>query len=324
MMSKVYLLSFLGLLFFLLAGCNAKEAVNASEIKTTLEGKTSTHQNREPPHNYGGWYCPDNILGFPAVDLKELSQVPVITDRLPTEEETKEGKSLMYIDLARHPTAKPLDMPLPRLARYYSEYTKKNELVVVIQAVAIDQDSIVGFRFLNGGNGSSWLKEVTFVSEEEQEKLQPTPFVADEIIISAYPKAIWEVLTDSTYAKILGAIFDKNAYLESEWKKDAAVHFKYGPDKIVSTGIITAIWKNSYIQIDYDFDGYHYVEKFLLSGNKKGKYTKLHLSAGPYGEDYLAQKIVWHNWLNKVKELSERKMNLENYFGLGDVLWEAK
>jgi len=29
-----------------------------------------------------------------------------------------------------------------------------------------------------------------------------------------------------------------------------------------------------------------------------------------------AQIVVWHNWLNKVKELSEQKMNLENYFGV--------
>ncbi|MDX1349364.1 MAG: hypothetical protein R3279_03915, partial [Putridiphycobacter sp.] len=38
----------------------------------------------QPPHNYGGWYCPDNLNGFPAVDLANWSQVPVITNRLPT------------------------------------------------------------------------------------------------------------------------------------------------------------------------------------------------------------------------------------------------
>lgn len=327
MVHKTPSLVFLLLIFMLVAACNSKEPVIHSEAKTAVETKQASKQTTEkaaaePPHFYGGWYCPDNILVFPAVDIKKLSEVPVVRDRLPTQEETREGKSLIYIDPARHPTAKPLAMPLPRLARYYSEFTKKNELVVVIQAVKIDQDSIVGFRFLNGGNGSSWLKEVTFVSEEEQQKLGSTPFVDDGVVISAYPKVIWEVITDSTYAKTLGAMFDKHAYIKSEWKKGAEVHFKYEPDKTVSTGIITAIWKNLYIQIDYDFDGYHYVEKILLLGNKKEKYTKVQLTAGPYGADYVAQQLVWHNWLNKVKELSEQKMKLENYFGIGDVLWE--
>ena len=60
----------------------------------------------------------------------------------------------------------------------------------------------------------------------------------------------------------------------------------------------------------------------MFEKNKEDRNTKIHLTAGPYGADYPAQIVVWHNWLNKIKELSEQKMNLENYFGVRDQLWE--
>ncbi len=318
MTSKIAAIIFLILLSLLATNCDTKELTLPAEPKTESLPEKS---NSEKPHAYGGWYCPDNLRSFPAVDVKKLDQVSVVKDRLPTREETMTAKSLIYIDPVVHPNAKPLPMPLPRLARYYSQYTKKNELVVVIQALEIGSDSIVGFRFVNGGNGSARLNEVTFISAKEEEGLGSTPFVAEEVVIDAFPKIIWEVLTDSTYAKILGEMLAKNAYHESTWQKEAPVHLKYGPDKIASTGIITAIWKSRYIQIDYDFDGYHYVEKILFSKNKEGKNTTLHLTAGPFGEAFVTKQLAWHNWLYKVKELSERKMNLENYFGMNDQEW---
>jgi len=97
---------------------------------------------------------------------------------LPTKEETRNGTSLMYFDTTKTPSARPLDMTVPRLARYYSEYTKKNELVIVIQAVEVEKDTVVGFRYLNGGNGSAWFGEVNFVSDNEIDNLGATPFVS--------------------------------------------------------------------------------------------------------------------------------------------------
>lgn len=47
-----------------------------------------------------------------------------------------------------------MDIVLPKLAQFYNEYSKKTEVVIVIQAIEIEGDSIVGFRYLNGGNGS--------------------------------------------------------------------------------------------------------------------------------------------------------------------------
>jgi hypothetical protein len=244
-------------------------------------------------------------MGFPAVNLLDLDKIPVVLDRLPTKEETRNGKSLMYFDTSLIPTAKPLNLELPRLARYYSEYTKKNELVVVIQAVIAETDTVVGFRYLNGGNGSAWFKEVYFLSEDEKNELGSTPFVSEQLEIKATKSKIWDVITSPKHAKILGSVFDKGAFVQSDWKKNSEVHFVYEPDSIVSTGIITASWEDLYIQIDYNFDGYHYAEKFLLLENEENNSINFHLTAGPYGEDYKAQISVWKNWLKKVKEISE-------------------
>ena len=49
-------------------------------------------------HDYGNWYCPDNLNGFPAVDIKKWESVPVVNGRMATMEETQNGTSLIFID----------------------------------------------------------------------------------------------------------------------------------------------------------------------------------------------------------------------------------
>jgi len=298
---------FLTLLF---TSCHQNTDAN-SKIESIAKEQQTQKPKKRVQHPYGGWSCPDNILGFPAVNLQELNKVPVVKGRLPTKEETQNGTSLMYFDTTKVPNAKPLDIPLPKLARYYSEYTKKNELVIVIQAVIAENDTVVGFRYLNGGNGSDWFRQVNFISNEELAKLGATPFVSQSLEINAPDRKIWEVITSPIYAKKLGVIFEKGAHIKSDWKQDAKVHLKYEPNKIIHTGIITALWQNSYLQIDYNLDGYHYAEKILILENKDNDNIDLHIVSGPYGEDFEAQKVVWNNWLQKVKELSEQ-FNLAN------------
>lgn len=303
--SKLVLSLFI--LFFLLTSCNQEEISenNTPPIEALIEEQPIKPQYK-PEHSYSGWSCPDNLRGFPAVDIQELDNVPVVIGRLPTKEETQNGISLIYFDSTKTPSAKALDITMPRLARYYSQYTKKNELIIVIQAVEVEQDTVVGFRYLNGGNGSAWFSEVAFLSEEEINSLGSTPFVDQKIEINATKERIWKTITSPTYAMTLGEMFDKDAFIESDWKNNARVHFKYAPNRTVTTGIITALWENTYIQIDYNFEGYHYVEKFLLLDNKETDSVQLQISSGPYTEDYDAQKVVWKNWLLKVKELSEQ------------------
>lgn len=304
MKCKKLILSILLINLVYLTSCKQQVDSN-NEMASSIMVEQPIKSKYQTKHPYGAWSCPDNFGGFPPVDVTELDKIPVVSGRLPTKEETQNGTSVMYFDTLQIPSARPLDITLPKLARYYSDYTKKNELVVIIQSVIADNDTVVGFRYLNGGNGSAYLGEVSFISEEEKEKLGKTPFVFHVEESNAPKEKIWEVITSPKYAKTLGAMFDKNAYVESDWKKDSEVHFKYEPDKIVSTGIITALWENMYIQVDYNFSGYHYCEKYLILENKESKTTKIHVAAGPYGEDIEAQKVVWQNWLQKVRELSE-------------------
>ena len=122
------------------------------------------------------------------------------------------------------------------------------------------------------------------------------------IDINANSSEVWNVITSKDYAKELGLIFDKNAFVESDWKLGSNVHFKYETDKIVSTGTITNLIENKLIQVDYNFS-FPYEERYTLEQSNDG--SKLAIYAGPYTEDYEAQKVVWNNWLTKVKELCE-------------------
>lgn len=89
------------------------------------------------PHRYGGWYCPDNF-GFTPVDIQKLDEVPAIANRLPTQQELRDHKSLISVDTAKYPDARALEMDLPRVARISSANSRMNELIIVIQAIIVD------------------------------------------------------------------------------------------------------------------------------------------------------------------------------------------
>ncbi|MDC6350953.1 hypothetical protein PP178_05270 [Zeaxanthinibacter sp. PT1] len=130
-----------------------------------------------------------------------------------------------------------------------------------------------------------------------------SPVISSEIAIAASTAHVWDVITNPDYARILGNAFDKNAYLESDWELGSKVHFKYSTGGIVATGVVAKRVDRKLIQVDYNFDGMAYVEKFTLSGGDYG--SNLQVFSGPHGQDFEAQKVVWKNWLQKVKELSE-------------------
>ena len=133
----------------------------------------------------------------------------------------------------------------------------------------------------------------------------PSQSVSSEIEINTSTAKVWDIITNPQYAKILGSEFDKNAFVESDWKLGSDVHFKYEPDKIVSTGKISKLIEEELIQIDYSFYGQAYTEKYEIKGDTSTAILKLF--AGPYSSDYEAQVEVWRNWLAKVKELGEKE-----------------
>ncbi len=260
---------------------------------------------RKLSHNYGGWYCPDNLNGFPAVDINNWRNVPVVNGRMATKEEAQNGTSLIFIDSKEYPEAKPLDMTMPKLARYYSDNTKREELIIVIQAIQVLDDSIVGFRYLNGGNGSARLNEITFLNDNQIKSLAPARFVSEVIEISATQDEIWKVLTEPQFNKALQPIFDKKNTPKSYVKGTSKVNFKYLQEGNITSEFAATLFGNQYIQIDYALDNYQYTEKFLLLTNEETQKTELKIVCGPYGDDFENQETILKAWAQKVKNLSE-------------------
>jgi hypothetical protein len=265
------------------------------------------NSTKQEPHRYGGYYCPDNLGGFPAVDISNWESVPVVNERMATKEETQNGTSLIFVDLEKYPDAKPLDIRMPKLARYYNKNSGKKEIIIVIQALNISNDSVVGFRYLNGGNGSARLDEVKLLSDKEIENISPSRFVTLTLDINATKNKIWEVLTKTEYSKTLQAIFDKENKLKADWNIGSKVNFKYPNAGNITSEFAGNLYGNQYIQIDDELGNDQYVEKFLVGENKETKSSELIIVCGPYGNDFKNQKNILKNWAQKVKELSEKE-----------------
>ncbi len=283
--------------------CSQNETLLNSQAEIPCQKEKDKVVNKEP-HKYGGWYCPDNLNGFPAVDIADWKDVPVVNGRMATEEEARNGASLILVDMEKYPNAKPLDMTMPKLAKFYNEHSNREEIVIVIQALNIDNDSIVGFRYLNGGNGSAWLHEVDFISDQESEIIHRTQFVSHDININAPQDVIWEVLTKPEYVEALQPTFDLNNKLPSDWWKTFKANYHYGKLGVPTSSYANKLYGNYYIQNDHGL--VHYTEKFLLLQNENGTSTELKISCGPFGADYEEQKSILLNWAQKVKELSEK------------------
>ena len=211
------------------------------------------------PHKYGGWYCPDNLNGFPAVDINNWEDVPVINGRMPTQDETQTEASLIFIDIEKYPNAKPLDLKMPQLARFYNNHSRKEEIVIVIQAINVSNDSVVGFRYLNGGNGSARFNEVNFLSDNEIDQISSSRFVSFMVKINATQDVIWEILTKSDYIATLQPIFDLENKLPSGWNNESKVNFKYQNAGVVTSEFAANMYGNQYIQIDCELDNEHYL-----------------------------------------------------------------
>jgi hypothetical protein len=289
--------------FVLLSACEQPVTGQKQEEKAT---ETKPEQKTSRIHMYGGWYCPDNLTGFPPVNITDLASVPVVNGRMPTEEETRNGSSLMYFDPAEYPDAKPLNIKLPKLAHYYSNYTKQLELVIVIQAVVVDTDTVVGFRYVDGGNGSSWYNQVDFLSDSEIAAAGATPFVFLETDIKASKEKVWSAITKTAYAKSLGQKFSKKEFFAAEWTSNSRADLQYENDGESANGYVMLHFGVIYMQIDYDFNGNQAVEKVLIMDSEDGSGAKIQVVFGPYAKDISSQQKIWEAWMAEVKKSSEK------------------
>ena len=216
--------------------------------------------------------------------------------------------------MAKYPDTKPLDIKMPKLARYFNNNSHKEEIIIVIQALSVSNnsvsmspDSVVGFRYLNGGNGSARLDEVRFLSDNDIETISSSRFVSFHFDINATQDKIWEVITEPAYSKTLQAIFDKENALNADWNKSSKVNFKYLNAGNTTSEFAGNLYGNQYIQIDCELGDYQYVEKFLLLENEQTKNTEFQIVCGPYRDDFENQYIILNSWAQKVKELSEKE-----------------
>lgn len=287
-----------------LMSCSQNENTTKTKIEVIPKEKVIT--KKQESHRYGGWYCPDNLNGFPAVDIKDWESVPVVNGRMATKEETQNGTSLIFVDVDKYPNAKPLDMKMPRLAQFYNHSSGKEEIIIVIQALNISNDSVVGFRYLNGGNGSANLNEVKFLSEQQIANISSSHFVTIQLEIDATKNEVWNVMTKPEYSKTLQAIFDKENTLPENWNEASKVNFKYLKQGEITAQYAGELFGNQYIQIDSQMDDQQLVEKFFLTENEQGNKSNLHIVCGPYGADFTTQQEILQTWAQEVKELSER------------------
>ena len=76
MKRKTFLaLTFLTLLSLTACSQQSDKKVDHLECKAAPEKELV---KQKEPHQYGGWYCPDNLYGFPAVDIQDWKEVPVV------------------------------------------------------------------------------------------------------------------------------------------------------------------------------------------------------------------------------------------------------
>lgn len=293
----------------LVLSCQTKEANLAVEplkqSQTTEESEEENQLSFDDIHPYGGWYCPDNLGMFPPVNLSEYKDVAIVRGRLPEYEETRNGLSLMYFDKEKIPNARPLEMDLPRIAKYDLNHTGKNELVIVIQAVAVDKDTVVGFRYLNGGNGSSWFREVDFLNDDEISEMGRQDFVFEVIEINAGTQKIWNTLRDSLHFERMTRALANPAKVKSNWKRGGEYRYVDEKGEILREGNITALWNQLYLQVDFQIGGKPYAEKLFMMEDDEGGKSTVKLVAGPFGDDMEKEQLGWKRYLQLLKERSE-------------------
>ncbi len=302
-------LSIFSLLIFLNSCAQETKSELTNNDKTTEEASENNEEAEDDSpytemHQFGGWYCPDNF-GFKPVDISDLSSVPVVQGRMPTKEEAQNGSALMYVSPKKFPNAKALDIELPALAYVKMPYSEQKELAIVIQAFTDNTDTIVGYRFPNGGNGSERIQNVDFLSDDEIEIAEATPFYFEEIEVSATKAQVWKAFTKTDFAKDLGKKSKNKALNKTEWSDHLNVDFSYEQNGESVRGYAASMFGNLYIHIDYFKDGRHSSKKMLVTQDPISYQCTITLASGPYPEDFEEQEQFWNQWLQDLKDKSE-------------------
>ena len=98
-----------------------------------------------------------NVDLWGPIKINNWKDTPCIEGRLATEEDVKKGIAVFYIENSDN--AKPIKIDLPLCAIHIDQETKKEIPVILIQAEKSQGQDLIGYRFLNGGNGIALLFE---------------------------------------------------------------------------------------------------------------------------------------------------------------------
>lgn len=254
-------------------------------------------------HPYGGWYCPDNLNGFPPVNYDNWKDVPVISDRLPTKEETKTASALIHVDLNSFPDAKAYDLDLPKLAQIYSPNTNRIEDIIIIQALTVKSDTIVGYRFFNGGNGSARLSEVTLLDNEATINGNSKSFISQTVSVNASQNILWQILEKAPQSKTLTNQTDKNPLMQVPYSPDANLTFNPNPDAEKTASYADMLFGCYYIQNTYKDSAF--AEKLLFLEDPETQITTLKMVAGPYNSDKKSYEKKINDWMLELKMKAE-------------------
>lgn len=292
----------ISLLLIFFSACSQERTKKPTE--TPAENLGPVVEEKKEPHKYGGWYCPDNF-GFVPVDIQKLDEVPAVSNRLPTEEELENNMSLIKVDTEKYPDARALEMDLPRVARIYSKRKGIHELIIVIQAIVVQEDTVLGWRYMNGGNGSGWLTDVTFLSEDEVAEMGSQPYYYSKSVLKANTEQIWGALIKTDYFKELGEKFNKRRFFSTPYDPEDYINFDVNTEELNATGYVGMVYGNYYLHIDYSREGFHYSEKMLIMESQEDNTTEFFFAAGPYPKGFEKQQLTWQHFMEAVKTNSE-------------------
>lgn len=227
----------------------------------------------------------------------------MIRNRFPSKEETQTEASLIFVDTLEYPNSRILDINLPKLARYYNRNTKRSEYVILIQAFRVNTDSIVGFRYLNGGNGSAHLAEVTPLKDAEIDSILQSKFVSIDLTIKGTEEKVWKVLTDINYSKTFTFLKEKDHNIPENWRDSTNFNFYYANSGQSLSHFAQKHYGNFYLQNDYS--NMNYTEKIFLKLNVSEGTCTMKLVFGPFHSDYNSQRKRIIDWKASVKFMSE-------------------
>lgn len=175
-------LTLLAISFVFMQACTDKQTSQAEESSPSYLRDQLPTPNIHPDayNNTRGYWddgklitefdCPDSRF-FEPIDIKSWNKIHVVKGRFPTYAETMNGTAISHYGEKANPKVRPYNMILPKLAYHYNRSMKMTDLVVVIQIVQTDEDTVVGFRYLTGGCGGSRYRDFNFLTEEEVKKV---------------------------------------------------------------------------------------------------------------------------------------------------------